>query len=54
VKRSLLACLVVCLVCCSPHVAKADDESEPLALLVETLGATDEPAVRAALLRALI
>ena len=50
VKRSLLASLVVCLACSALHVAKADDEPDPLALLVETLGATDEPAVRTALL----
>ena len=54
VKRSLLASLVVCLVCCALHVAKADDESESLALLVDTLATSDEPAVHAALLQGML
>ncbi|MGI9428271.1 MAG: hypothetical protein ACR2NM_06415 [Bythopirellula sp.] len=54
VKRSLLACLVACLVCCAPQVAKADDESESLALLVDTLAASDVPAVHAALLQGML
>ena len=54
VKRSLLASLVVCLVCCALHVAKADDDSESLALLVDTLAASDVPAVHAALLQGML
>jgi putative heme-binding domain-containing protein len=54
VKRSLLACLVACLVCCAPYVAKADDESESLALLVDVLAANDVPAVHAALLQGML
>ena len=53
-KRSLLAWLVACLVCCAPYVAKADDESESLALLVDVLAASDVPAVHAALLQGML
>ncbi|MCP4785909.1 MAG: c-type cytochrome [Fuerstiella sp.] len=47
-------CLLIFLFVCLPRPAKAADESASLALLVETLNATDNPGVRSALLRGML
>ncbi|MDP6469325.1 MAG: c-type cytochrome [Pirellulaceae bacterium] len=52
-KRSIVYLFTFLLVC-YPHIAKAIDESESLAMLVETLDAADDPSVRSALMRGML
>jgi putative heme-binding domain-containing protein len=48
------ACLLTLLLAMCPGVSDAMDETEPFALLVETLESSDDPSVRAALLKGML
>ena len=52
--KRILSSLFALLLVCSPHVVRAIDESESLDLLVQTLDASDDPAVQTALMRGML
>ncbi len=49
-----VACVLTLLLASPPGVSNAIDETEPFALLVETLESSDDPSVRAALLKGML
>jgi putative heme-binding domain-containing protein len=52
--KRILSYIFALLLVCSPHVVKAIDESESLNLLVQTLDASDDPAIQTALMRGML
>jgi hypothetical protein len=52
--KRILSSVFALLLVCSPHVVKAIDESESLNWLVQTLDASDDPAIQTALMRGML